>query len=230
MTDRKERYRGRCTDCGARTHGQNGPGKAPKYCRRCIPRHRSHCRWDREKCIDALRRWYEIHGHSPRWREWNAAGDEYPGGATVQKYLGLWSEALAAAGLPARAVGQNYTAEEKEAAVRLWREGNEPLAIAERFGVARRTLLEWVNEAGFGRRRPPQLRLPGLYKRYPIDPETRWRIWERDDFTCQECGARRYLSIDHIVPVVGGGTDDDSNLRTLCRPCNSAKCDTEMAA
>ena len=30
--------------------------------------------------------------------------------------------------------------------------------------------------------------------------EPRWAVWERDDFTCQSCGARRNLSIDHIVP------------------------------
>ena len=31
------------------------------------------------------------------------------------------------------------------------------------------------------------------------------------------------LTVDHIVPKVRGGTDAASNLRVLCRPCNSRK-------
>lgn len=31
------------------------------------------------------------------------------------------------------------------------------------------------------------------------------------------------LSIDHIHPERHGGTLDEDNLQTLCRPCNSRK-------
>lgn len=34
-----------------------------------------------------------------------------------------------------------------------------------------------------------------------ISDELRWRIWERDNFTCQHCGTRRHLAVDHILPV-----------------------------
>lgn len=57
----------------------------------------------------------------------------------------------------------------------------------------------------------------------PIPPNIRWAVWERDNFTCQICGERKYLSIDHIYPESKGGTLEFSNLQTLCRQCNSKK-------
>lgn len=58
----------------------------------------------------------------------------------------------------------------------------------------------------------------------PYIPERiRWLVWERDDFRCQECGVRRYLSVDHIVPLSRGGITNDTNFQTLCRSCNSRK-------
>jgi 5-methylcytosine-specific restriction endonuclease McrA len=56
-----------------------------------------------------------------------------------------------------------------------------------------------------------------------LDEELRWRIFERDNFTCVECGSRRRLTVDHIYPRSRGGTNAESNLRTLCRSCNSRK-------
>lgn len=48
-------------------------------------------------------------------------------------------------------------------------------------------------------------------------------IGNRDGFVCQECGANRRLSLDHIIPVSAGGTNDNDNLRILCLDCNSSK-------
>lgn len=56
-----------------------------------------------------------------------------------------------------------------------------------------------------------------------IPSEIRWAVWERDNFTCQRCGTRRNLSIDHLVPVTKGGLTEEDNLQTLCCSCNSAK-------
>src|SRR5438067_2143747 len=56
-----------------------------------------------------------------------------------------------------------------------------------------------------------------------ISAELRWHIWERDDFRCHYCGARQFLSLDHIVPESAGGTLDPENLLTACMPCNRAK-------
>lgn len=37
------------------------------------------------------------------------------------------------------------------------------------------------------------------------------------------CGEAADLTIDHIIPLSRGGTDDLANLRFLCAPCNSRK-------
>jgi 5-methylcytosine-specific restriction protein A len=52
------------------------------------------------------------------------------------------------------------------------------------------------------------------------------RILKRDRNICQLCGVvklPRFLDVDHIMPRIAGGTDDPSNLRTLCRPCHKAR-------
>jgi hypothetical protein len=50
----------------------------------------------------------------------------------------------------------------------------------------------------------------------------RARILQRDSYTCQQCGGEGN-SVDHIVPRLAGGGDEDWNLQTLCGSCNSAK-------
>lgn len=60
-------------------------------------------------------------------------------------------------------------------------------------------------------------------------PLSVWRVlrvtvFERDDFTCQYCGARGVsLQCDHIIPVSRGGSNELDNLTTACRPCNQSK-------
>lgn len=61
------------------------------------------------------------------------------------------------------------------------------------------------------------------YKKTRIPVSLRWAVWERDNFTCQICGKRRYLTIDHIVPESQGGKTEKANLQTLCKSCNSKK-------
>lgn len=53
----------------------------------------------------------------------------------------------------------------------------------------------------------------------------RWRIFERDNFTCQRCESRLRLTVDHKLARSKGGTNDEDNLETLCRSCNSTKGD-----
>lgn len=54
----------------------------------------------------------------------------------------------------------------------------------------------------------------------------RSRIFERDDYTCQYCGDRgNKLECDHVIPLSRGGSDQDENLVTACKPCNRSKRD-----
>jgi|GEM_PF-4168952 len=56
----------------------------------------------------------------------------------------------------------------------------------------------------------------------------RFRIFNRDDFTCQYCGRKpdeTKLRIDHIIPVAKRGKTIESNLITSCFECNAGKND-----
>jgi len=62
--------------------------------------------------------------------------------------------------------------------------------------------------------------------RIPIPEAVRQYVYQRDRHQCQSCGKTTpeiSLSIDHIVPLALGGTNDLSNLQTLCLPCNQRK-------
>jgi hypothetical protein len=53
--------------------------------------------------------------------------------------------------------------------------------------------------------------------------ETSRRIFRRDKWTCVYCSSGDDLTVDHVVPRSRGGSNDDSNLATACRACNSRK-------
>lgn len=54
--------------------------------------------------------------------------------------------------------------------------------------------------------------------------EIRTRIFKRDDYTCAYCGVRGGdLECDHIIPICQGGSSEDDNLTTSCKPCNRDK-------
>jgi len=59
----------------------------------------------------------------------------------------------------------------------------------------------------------------------------RFKVLERDSFTCQYCGRSApgvVLHVDHVVPVSKGGSNDMSNLVTACEDCNLGKSDMDM--
>jgi hypothetical protein len=54
----------------------------------------------------------------------------------------------------------------------------------------------------------------------------RFEIFKRDKYRCQLCGKDAHdakLEIDHKIPRIKGGSDDESNLWVLCFFCNRGK-------
>lgn len=67
-------------------------------------------------------------------------------------------------------------------------------------------------------------------KRWVVKKGVRYEVLQRDGFTCTICGRNPEshgveLHIDHIIPKSQGGTNDITNLRTLCGDCNRGKSD-----
>ena len=69
----------------------------------------------------------------------------------------------------------------------------------------------------------------------------RQRVFERDNYLCQEhLEQGQLVSVDlhganagicdHVIPLSQGGSDDESNLQTLCRICSDAKTQEESLA
>jgi 5-methylcytosine-specific restriction endonuclease McrA len=70
---------------------------------------------------------------------------------------------------------------------------------------------------------------PALKNSIKISTSLRNQILERDDYTCQECGATEEdeveLQVDHKIPRSKGGSNEPSNLQVLCFDCNNEKSD-----
>lgn len=61
------------------------------------------------------------------------------------------------------------------------------------------------------------------YGSHWIRREKRRAIYNRDSRVCVYCGSAHNLTLDHVVPVEAGGTNEATNLVTACRRCNSRK-------
>ena len=67
-----------------------------------------------------------------------------------------------------------------------------------------------------------------------IRPEKRLALNLRDHFTCLVCtrdladADPRDVTLDHIKPKADGGSNDESNLYTCCRSCNSSRSDKPL--
>jgi HNH endonuclease len=62
--------------------------------------------------------------------------------------------------------------------------------------------------------------------RIPINKRLRFRVFARDNFTCQYCGMGSpdvALEVDHIHPVARGGRHHLENFTTSCHDCNIGK-------
>ena len=76
--------------------------------------------------------------------------------------------------------------------------------------------------------RPVVIRLVS-YVKVPRDAHrrkiTRRAVFARDSWTCQYCGSRSNLTVDHVIPRSKGGTSSWENIVASCAPCNRRKGD-----
>lgn len=106
-----------------------------------------------------------------------------------------------------------------------------PRAIQMRIknlGIGRTLSEAFLLVISSGRKSYDNLRKPikTSESRRGISLGTRYATLKRDNFKCVLCGATAtdsQLVIDHIVPILKSGTNDLTNLRVLCRPCNHGK-------
>jgi 5-methylcytosine-specific restriction endonuclease McrA len=76
--------------------------------------------------------------------------------------------------------------------------------------------------------RPAVIRLVH-YVKVPRDTHrrkiTRRAVFARDGWTCQYCGSRAQLTVDHVIPRSKGGGSTWENIVAACAPCNRRKGD-----
>jgi 5-methylcytosine-specific restriction endonuclease McrA len=101
------------------------------------------------------------------------------------------------------------------------------LLLKERAEVIERAEFE-LHSATTTMARPVVIRLVS-YVRIPRDTHrrkiTRRAVFARDDWTCQYCGARSNLTVDHVIPRSKGGPSSWENIVASCAPCNRRKGD-----
>lgn len=59
-----------------------------------------------------------------------------------------------------------------------------------------------------------------------VSKRVRYEVLRRDGHTCRYCGSAAPdvpLTVDHVIPVALGGSDDPGNLVTACKDCNAGK-------
>lgn len=60
-------------------------------------------------------------------------------------------------------------------------------------------------------------------ERARVTRAVRAEVFAADGHACRYCGDTEPLEVDHIYPLILGGTSDRDNLQTLCMPCNRRK-------
>jgi hypothetical protein len=165
---------------------------------------------------------------------------------TISRRFGSWNKGLHAAGLEIS--NEIKLSDERlfENVLELWTQfGRQPRRAelsqapsrvsqspySRRFGswgAALRAFVEWANASEV---ESPSMTQSSLDKATPRDPSlrVRFRVLQRDRFTCQGCGASPAtslgieLQVDHVRPWSAGGETKLENLQTLCSRCNLGK-------
>jgi hypothetical protein len=166
---------------------------------------------------------------------------------TASNRFGSWNKALRAAGLSVSnevdisddrlfenllVLWQHYGRQPRRAELAQTPSTISQTPYGRRFGswsAALAAFVEYANgsgvEAPLAQHAQPNRRETGREPSLRL----RWRVLQRDRFTCRACGASPALSlnvelhVDHIVPWSKGGMTVLENLQTLCSGCNLGK-------
>lgn len=199
-----------------------------------------------DELLADLRRVAEILGAStvsmPKYRELGKFDD-----SNLAKRFGTWNNALTKAGLTLSNEVNISDDRLFENVLTLWQHygrqprrselAKPPSSISQgpynrRFSSWTAALEAFVAYANENLNEVPASLVDGTTKaRTSRDPSLRlrWRVLQRDRFTCCACGASPALSpgvelhVDHIVPWSKGGETVLENLQTLCSVCNLGK-------
>ena len=58
-----------------------------------------------------------------------------------------------------------------------------------------------------------------------ISLAVRQEVMKAHGAACLKCGSPDDITMDHVLPIVMGGTNEACNLQPLCYTCNQAKAD-----
>jgi hypothetical protein len=196
--------------------------------------------------IESLRTYYsEAHNKPFTTSDYDNWNNKVCSSATISKRFGSWRAALREIGIERGVQAREYSAQELMENLQIvWdqlgrRPGKRNLAkfgygFSERPYINKWGSLEnacrlFVDFAN-GIITEDQLfsASKDINVRKTIPLKDRWEVLKRDHYRCVKCGARPPnvgLEIDHIHPFSKGGSNEVSNLQTLCNLCNQGKKD-----
>ncbi len=169
-----------------------------------------HLRYSKDQLFDELQRLWEQFGRQPLFREMDEKGTI--SGATYHKQFGSWTKAVHA------------FCEDRNSSSALLAPPELPSSDDISCELEGRKIEIAVPEAVLA----PLIIIRKTSRAVPM--RLRWRVLERDNFTCKACGRDRVndnikLHADHILAWSKGGETVFENLQTLCMECNSGKSD-----
>ena len=53
-----------------------------------------------------------------------------------------------------------------------------------------------------------------------IPSRVKKRVLKRDKGICSQCGSKKHLEYEHIIPLSEGGSNTAGNVKLLCQECN----------
>ena len=92
----------------------------------------------------------------------------------------------------------------------------------------RRLARAW-KKANPDKKRAQKRRRKALKRGATVEPVDEQGIYDLCDNACVYCEATEDLTLDHVIPLAGGGAHSEDNLVVACRRCNSSKNATPLA-